>query len=497
MLRGSLASLCVMFGLLGPGWADDLQGIVSPSAEVVKVAGDCKFTEGPAFSPKGFLLFSDIPNTRIVRYDLDGSVSDFMKPSGKANGLVFDAAGNLYACQGEARRVVKIGTVDGKVEVLADKYEGKLLNSPNDLALDHAGGLYFTDPRYGSEDGVEQSVMGVYYVSATGALTRVIDSLQRPNGVLVSNDGKTLYVAEPNKRELWSYPIVGPGQIGSGKLIFTGDAELDGGGPDGMALDADGRIYTTYGGIVVHSPDGKLLGRIPVPERPANCTFGGADGKTLFITARTGLYAIDLAVAGAPLAAQGPRPAPQVSQRSREIPVRLASFQEAEELKSVKIEGITLKTPASWKQQPPANRLRLAQFVTPAAEGDTEISELVISFFRGDGGGIDPNLVRWNEQFTADGRKIKLTTGQCEQGKYYYSDVSGTYLKSEGGGPFAPGKKTPMANFRSLSVILQVPDEGNYFLRLTGPAKSITAAEAAFRTSFGADAAKETPYELK
>lgn len=169
----------------------------------------------------------------------------------------------------------------------------------------------------------------------------------------------------------------------------------------------------------------------------------------------------------------------------------------AEETKSIKLEGITLKAPESWKQQPPANRLRLAQFAIPAAEGDKEPAELVISFFRGDGGGVDPNLKRWNDQFTAEGRKITITKGASPQGGYFFHDVTGTYLKSEGGGPFAPGKQTPTPGYRSLSVILQVPDEGNYFLRLTGPAKTVSAVADAFRASFDADASKEEKYEIR
>ena len=129
--------------------AADVAALIQDGAEVKKVVGDCKFTEGPAYSPKGFLVFSDIPNSRIVRVDDDGAVSDFLKPSGNSNGLMFDAAGHLYVCQGGARRVVRIGAVDGKIETLCEQFEGKKLNSPNDVALDYAGGLYFTDPRYG------------------------------------------------------------------------------------------------------------------------------------------------------------------------------------------------------------------------------------------------------------------------------------------------------------------------------------------------------------
>lgn len=474
--------------------AADVAALVAPSAEVTKVVGDCKFTEGPAFSPRGFLLFSDIPNNRIIRVEADGAVSDFLKPSGKANGLVFDAAGHLYACQGEARRVVRISGVDGKIEVLADKFDGKLLNSPNDLALDTAGGLYFTDPRYGMSDGVEQPVMGVYYISSEGKLTRVIDALQRPNGILVSSDGQRLYVAEPNKRELWQFRLEAAGKPVDGKVIFTGDEQLDGGGPDGMCLDAGGRIYATYKSVVALTAEGKLIGRIPVPEQPANCTFGGSDSKTLYITARTSLYSLKMNVAGQALAAAGPRPAPQVGRRDSMLTVRLVGQEKPAEAKSVVIDDITLKVPATWKQQPPANNLRKAQFAVPAAEGDKEPAELVVSFFRGDGGGVDPNLKRWNDQFSGE-RKIVITQGESSQGAYYFSDVSGVYQKPIG--PPIAGKKEPTPGYRSVGVVLQIKDKGNYFLRLTGPDKTVVAATADFRQSFGGDAANEKPYVLK
>ena len=479
--------------------ADDLKSLVAAGAEPQKLVGDCKFTEGPAYSPQGYLLFSDIPNNRIVRRDDDGKVTDYLNPSGNANGLVFDAGGNLYACQGGARRVVKINAVDGKIEVLAEKYDGKKLNSPNDLALDGQGGLYFTDPRYGNAEGVEQPVMGVYYINKRGEIRRVIESLPRPNGILVSSDGKSLYVANPDARELRKYPITGPGQIGDGKVIFTGDQKEDGGGPDGMALDAEGRIYATYNSVVVLKADGSLIGRIAVPEHPANCTFGGKDGKTLFITARTSLYGVQMNVAGAALAKEGPMPAPQVSSASggRKPPVsvfRLVSFA-AVETKDIKVQDITLKVPGGWKQQEPANKLRLAQFAIPAVDGDKDPGEVVISHFGGDGGGVDANLKRWNDQFTGDDKQIKLSQGKSAQGEYYMSEVSGTYQKPVG--PPVAGKKEPTPGYRSLNVILTIPEKGNYFIRLIGPDKTVKAAAEAFRTSFGGDAATEKPYEIK
>ncbi len=478
--------------------AQELTDLVAPGAEVKKVAGDCKFTEGPAYSPKGFLLFSDIPNSRIVRVDADGTVSDFLKPSGAANGLVFDAAGNLYACQGGARRVVKIGAQDGKIEPLCESYDGQPLNSPNDLALDGHGGLYFTDPRYGGDAKIDQPCMGVYYIDATGRTMRVIDDRERPNGVLVSNDHKSLLVAEPNTRELWSYPISAAGQLGQGKLIFTGDATLDGGGPDGMALDANGHIYATYKSVVVLKSDGSLIGRIPVPEQPANCTFGGTDGKTLYITARTSLYSLTMKVPGAPLVATGPKPAPQVLLRDRSFrgPGRLSQGdKEPAGPKEIKIEDITLKIPATWKQQPPANKLRLAQFLIPPAEGDEHPTELVISSFPGGGGGVDANLKRWTDQFSGEGRKVKILSGKSPQGDYVLHDVMGTYLYSAGG-PFAGGKKEARADHRSISVILTIKDKANYFIRLTGTEKAVNAAAETLRASFGGDAKAEKPYEI-
>lgn len=493
----SLATLAAI-AATSVSFAEELSNLIAPNAEVKKVTGDCKFTEGPAYSPKGFLLFSDIPNSRIVRVDADGSVSDFLKPSGASNGLMFDAAGNLYACQGGDRRVVKIGTQDGKIEPLCATYDGKPLNSPNDLALDGHGGLYFTDPRYGQDMKIDQPCMGVYYVDATGKTTRVIDHRERPNGILVTNDHKSLLVAEPNKRELWSYPITAPGKLGEGKLIYTGDASLDSGGPDGMCLDSHGNIYATYKSLVVLKSDGSLLGRIPVPEQPANCKFGGPDGKTLYITARTSLYSLAMAVAGPPLVANGPKPAPQVSRIDRAFRgvARLSQGEkEAAAPAEVKIDDITLKVPATWKQQPPANKLRLAQFLIPAAEGDEHPTELVISSFAGGGGGVDANLKRWTDQFAGDERKVKITSGKSPQGEYVLHDVTGTYMFSAGG-PFAGGKKEARANHRSISVILTVKDKANYFLRLTGPEKAVNAAAEAFRASFGADAKAEKPYEI-
>ena len=167
----------------------------------------------------------------------------------------------------------------------------------------------------------------------------------------------------------------------------------------------------------------------------------------------------------------------------------------AEKTEEVKIKGITLAVPADWKQEKAANSLRLAQFKIGPAEGDKEPAELVVSSFDGGGGGVDPNLKRWINQFEANGRKSKTTSGESAQGTYYLSDLTGTYKKPDG--PPVAGKTKPVPGSRSIGVILEAPDKNIYFLKLTGPEKTVTAAADGFRQSFGGNAEKETAYEVK
>jgi len=254
--------------------------------------------------------------------------------------------------------------------------------------------------------------------------------------------------------------------------------------------------------LVVLEANGASIGRIPVPEHPANGTFGRAEGQTLLLTARTSLYPIPMSVAGAPLAASGPDRARSVRQhapRRRSIrgPARLAQDQKQDSAPTtdVIIQDITLKIPTSWKSEPPATSMRLSQFKIPAAAGDQYPTELVISSFRGGGGGVAPNLKRWVDQFLVEGRNVKVTTGTCPQGKYYFSNVSGTY-EFTAGGRFPGGKKEPRPKHRSLSVVLETDKKEVYFLRLTGTEKAVTEAAEGFRAAFGADLTKETDYEI-
>jgi sugar lactone lactonase YvrE len=280
---------------------------VLPAQRLEKVATGFGFVEGPAWNPvEQHLLFSDIRNNKVMRLGAKDKVTVFLEPpdrpadqpADRANGLVFDRHGELYACLGGARQVVHIDP-EGKRTVLAQAFGGKKLNSPNDLALDDDGGLYFTDPRYGKADDLEQDVMGVYHVTDAGVVTRVISDLGRPNGIVLTPDGSGLYVAVPDQRAIHYYPILAPGRLGKGRRIFQSDRAVDGGGPDGMAVDEHGHIYATYKNLLVLDGRGKLLERIPVPEKPSNCTIGGPESKTLYVTARTSLYRMKLDVRGA------------------------------------------------------------------------------------------------------------------------------------------------------------------------------------------------------
>ncbi len=265
--------------------------LIAPGAMVEKLAGGFMFTEGPACDAEGNIYFSDIPNERIHKWSVDGKLTTFRKNSGRANGLYFDGKGNLLACEGGSRRLTSIAP-DGKVTVLVDGYQGKKLNSPNDLWTDPKGGVYFSDPRYGRDAKIEQDGFHVYYLPPGGKeLVRVIDDLVKPNGVLGTADGKLLYVADAGDGKTYAYKIQSDGSLSDRKLIAPV-------GSDGMTLDEKGNLYLTRNVVHVYSPNGELVTQIDVPEAPANACFGGKDGKTLFITARKGLYSLKMNVRG-------------------------------------------------------------------------------------------------------------------------------------------------------------------------------------------------------
>jgi len=270
--------------------------VLAPGAEVRKLADGFKFTEGPAADARGNVLFTDQPNDRILRWSTDGKLSTFMQPCGRSNGLCFDAEGNLWACADEKNELWRIGP-DKKVTVVVKDYQGKLLGGPNDLWIRPDGGIYFTDPfykrPYWKRGPQEQDMQAVYYLAPDRKkLARVAADLVQPNGVIGTPDGKTLYVADIRARKTYAYDIQPDGTL-TGKRLFC---EL---GSDGMTIDSEGNVYLTGRGVTVFDPKGKQIEHIPVDARwTANVCFGGPDGRTLFITASQGLYAVRTRVKG-------------------------------------------------------------------------------------------------------------------------------------------------------------------------------------------------------
>lgn len=284
----------------GTGAQEGLDALVESSAPE-KVASGFQFTEGPVWHPGGFLIFSDIPANRIVKWTGPGKTETFREPSGNSNGLTFDGEGRLIACEHGNRRVSRTEP-DGKVIALADKYQGKRLNSPNDAVVRSDGSIYFTDPPYGIRpDQKELSFNGVFRFSPEGKLTLLVADFDRPNGLAFSPDEKKLYVADTARGHVRAFDVQPDGTLARGKEFV----EVP--GPDGMKVDTEGNLYvTSRDGVMVFNAKGKTVGTIKLPEGPANCCFGDPDNKTLFVTARTSLYKVRLKVAGIRV---GPKPA--------------------------------------------------------------------------------------------------------------------------------------------------------------------------------------------
>ncbi|MCO6458775.1 MAG: SMP-30/gluconolactonase/LRE family protein [Pirellulaceae bacterium] len=254
-----------------------------------------QFTEGPALAPDGTIAFTDIGES-IMRLDpATGEVTVLRRPSGKANGLMYDRQGRLVACEGAmgGNRRLSITTGDGQVRTLADRWQGKRFNSPNDLAIHPGGDVYFTDPRYAGEEPRELDFEGVFVVRPDGDVRLATRDVERPNGILISADGQTAYVADNNnqpggKRQLLAFQIADDGTLASKQVLF--DFGGDRRGIDGMTLDVEGNLYATAGrgdeaGIYVFSPRGSHLAFVATPGDPTNCVFGGGeDSRTLYIT---------------------------------------------------------------------------------------------------------------------------------------------------------------------------------------------------------------------
>ena len=276
-----------------------VQDIFDDSAKLEKVAGGFQFIEGPIWHPDGFLLFSDIPADIIYKFTSNQQVEVFRRPSGKANGNTLDKENRLVTAEHENRRVSRTEK-DGQVIALADRYEGKRFNSPNDLVVKSDGSIYFTDPSYGvSKEQEELGFYGVYRLAPDGKLTLLVKDLVLPNGLAFSPDEQKLYVNNSEARYIAVYDVKPDGTVTNERLFADLKDAGQGGAPDGLKVDLEGNVYSTGpGGVWIFSPDGKVLGKISVPETATNVAWGESDRKTLYITANTSLYRIRLKIAG-------------------------------------------------------------------------------------------------------------------------------------------------------------------------------------------------------
>jgi gluconolactonase len=297
---------------------DDFLALRLYSASVEQLYSGCRWSEGPVWFGDGrFLLWSDIPNNRMLRWDdASGAVSVFRQPSNNANGHTRDREGRLVSCEHLTRRITRT-EYDGAITVLADRSDGKRLNSPNDIVCAKDGSIWFTDPSFGisghweGEPAAQELPHAVYRLAPSGELQQVLADLAGPNGLAFSPDESELYVvesrAEPHRR-LWAYRVGANGALGNKRLVI--DA-TDGGALDGIAIDAEGHIWCGWGsngrvpsvpldGVRVFDPAGKALGHVHLPERCANLCFGGPKRNRLFMAASHSLYALYVNVQGAP-----------------------------------------------------------------------------------------------------------------------------------------------------------------------------------------------------
>ncbi|MDZ7372321.1 MAG: SMP-30/gluconolactonase/LRE family protein [candidate division KSB1 bacterium] len=287
------AFLLILFG--GLLWA---QSPVPAGATVDKIATGFQFVEGPLWHPQGFLIFSDIPANTVYKWNpVNGKSSIFYNPSGNSNGLALDLQGNILLCQHGLRRVSRLNA-DGTETALAERYQGKRLNSPNDLAVKSDGSIYFTDPPYGINASQEElKFYGIFRLSPQGDLILLDKSLIRPNGICFSPDEKKLYVNDSQALRIYVWDVKDDLTITNKKLFY---AMTGSGAADGMKTDTEGRLYCSGpGGVWIFSPDGKVIDKIKVPETVTNLNWGDADYRTLYITAGVSVYSIRLDAVGA------------------------------------------------------------------------------------------------------------------------------------------------------------------------------------------------------
>jgi sugar lactone lactonase YvrE len=261
---------------------------------VEKVATRYVFTDGPVWSRDGYLIFSDVPSDQLLQFKPSVPIGIFRAKSNGAGGNTFDAQGRFYSCETHSRRVTRTDK-KGAIEVLAERWQGKRLNAPNDIVVRKDGHVYFTDPAFGNQqDARELDFYGIYHISPKGDLEVIAKPKGRPNGIALSPNGRILYVSNSDDHNLEAYDLDHNGAASNERILVS---KIDG-VPDGVRVDEKGNIYLAANKINVYSPEGKSLGAIDTPETPSNCAFGEADFEGLFITARTSVYHVRLNVKG-------------------------------------------------------------------------------------------------------------------------------------------------------------------------------------------------------
>ncbi len=263
--------------------------------KVEKVASGLQFTEGPAWSREGFLLFSDCVTNKLHKFVPGAGGSDYAEIPGGPNGNTYDTQGRLYTCEFRSRRVTRTSK-KGAVEVLASKFEGKRLNAPNDIVVRRDGHIYFTDPAFGDQqDHRELDFFGVFHITPKGDLEAVAKWKTRPNGITLSPNGKVLYVADSDARLIRAYDLDRAGAASKERVVIDNIPGV----PDGIRTDEKGNIYVAAKFVYAYSEDGKLIGTIELGETPSNLAFGDGDLEGLYVTARTFVFRVRLGVKGA------------------------------------------------------------------------------------------------------------------------------------------------------------------------------------------------------
>jgi gluconolactonase len=330
LIIGLASALCLLAGRSSAQMPDLSKtpppaALLAPESKVQVAAGVC-FLEGPAVDRAGNVFFSDIQGNRILKMDPTGKVTTWREDSGRTNGNTFDSRGRLISCEGAEngpggrRRIVRTDMQTGKVEVLTERYEGKRYSSPNDVVVDSSGRIWFTDPLYAPDRSImEHEHEAAYRIDPDGKVTRVITqpAIGRPNGLAVTPNGQTLYLIDSNyisptgNRKIWAFDIATDGSVSKQRLLYDFGR---GRGGDGMRLDSQGNLWVAAGisaprtanesadvptGVYVISPEGQLLGRIPIPEDViTNLAFGGPEKKTLYVTSGKTVFKISTAVTG-------------------------------------------------------------------------------------------------------------------------------------------------------------------------------------------------------